>query len=64
VGEIRGWIPRVRSALQCKDIGVPEPLNNAMGAPEALLRGRRCSVSVSAEASYVSVKLDGNNIRT
>jgi len=35
-----------------------------MGAPEALLRGRKCSVSVSAEASDVSVKLDGNNIRT
>jgi len=40
-----------------------KPLNDAMGALDALLRGRKCSVSVSAEARGVSVKLDGNNIK-
>jgi len=39
------------------------PLNDAMGAPEALLRGRKCSVSVSAEARHVSVKFDGDKIK-
>ena len=42
-----------------------KPLNDAMGALDALLRGRerKYSVSVSAEARGVSVKLDGNNIK-
>ena len=34
-----------------------------MGALEALLRGRKCSVSVSAEARDVSAKLDGDKIK-
>jgi hypothetical protein len=39
------------------------PLNDAMEALDALLRGRKCSVSVSAEARDVSLKLDRDNIR-
>ena len=40
-----------------------KPLNDAMGALEALLRGRECSVSVSAEARHVSAKLHEDKIK-
>ena len=40
-----------------------KPLNDVMGALEALLRGRKCSVSVSAEARGVSARLDGDKIK-
>jgi len=38
------------------------PLNDAMEALDALLRGRKCSVSVSAEARDLRLKLDRDNI--
>jgi len=40
------------------------PLNDAMEALDALLRGRKCSVSVSAEARDVNLKLDRDNIKS
>jgi len=40
------------------------PLNDAMEALDALLRGRKCSVSVSAEARDLRLKLDRDNIKS